>query len=165
MEVFKRLLTGLIGKEIGQDQEVVFQWENMPDSWRFLLFLAIVIFLMYGIFWLYRREIDTCPRGVKFALAALRILTLLVLVVLYLQPSVATVTTSSRKPNIVLIEDASQSMDRTDKYRVKSADSDEIAAGETDEESPLIKMAAANSGYEIQPENVEVSDGLKDAAE
>ena len=34
-----------------------------------------------------------------------------------------------------------------------------------DDFAALIKMAAANSGYEIQPENVEVSDGLKDAAE
>lgn len=34
-----------------------------------------------------------------------------------------------------------------------------------DDFAALIEMAAANAGYEIKPENVEVSDGLKDAAE
>jgi hypothetical protein len=29
----------------------------------------------------------------------------------------------------------------------------------------MIKVQAAMSGYDIEPENVEVSDGLKDAAE
>jgi len=34
-----------------------------------------------------------------------------------------------------------------------------------DDFAAMIKVQAAMSGYEIQPENVEVSDGLKDAAE
>ena len=34
-----------------------------------------------------------------------------------------------------------------------------------DDFAALIEMAAANAGYAIAPENVEVSDGLKDAAE
>ena len=160
MDVFKRFLTWLIGKEIGDDQQVVFQWENMPDSWRFFLFLAIVALLVYGIYWIYRREIDTCPRGVKIALAALRVLTLAVLIVLFLQPSVATLTTSSRKPNIVLIEDASQSMDRTDQYRIKISESDDLAAGDPNAENPLVKMAAATgiSATELQAGTVKRTD-------
>ncbi|MEK9901673.1 MAG: hypothetical protein VW516_13095, partial [Rhodospirillaceae bacterium] len=41
-----------------------------------------------------------------------------------------------------------------------------IGAGHGEDDfASMIKVQAALSGYEIKPENVEVSDGLKDAAE
>jgi hypothetical protein len=130
VNAFSEFLKRLVAKEIGEDQELTFQWGYMPDSWRLFLFIGIVLLLAYGIIWLYRREMNSCPRSVKMTLAVLRLLTLAFLIVLFLQPSIATITTSERKPNIVILEDGSQSLDRTDRYEKKPASADETLAAE-----------------------------------
>ena len=56
MNAFDNFLRQLVGKEIGDDQELVFQWAYMPDSWRLFVFIAIVLLMAWGIFRLYRRE-------------------------------------------------------------------------------------------------------------
>jgi hypothetical protein len=108
----------LVGREPGGDEKVVFQWANLPESWKIFVFIAVVGFLAYAVVWLYRREMESCPRAVKRSLAVVRLLVLAVLVLMFLQPSLSTLTVSRRLPNIALLRDISQSMDRTDSYRI-----------------------------------------------
>ena len=54
----------------------------MPESWGVFVLLFTVMAIVFGVFWMYRREIDTCPMPIKLFMAGLRLATLLFLVAL-----------------------------------------------------------------------------------
>lgn len=110
-------LNWLVGGNADENRVPQLQWLNAPESWGVFVLIGLVIALMFFVFWLYTREIDTCPRRVKLLLAGLRFCVLILLIIIFLRPSISFVETRIRKPNVVLLRDSSQSMQRTDEYR------------------------------------------------
>ncbi len=92
-------------------------WANLPESW--VVFVLIVVVLLIGalVFWLYSREINTCPRPVRLFLACLRFTVLLLLVLMFLKPSVVFRQVNVIKSNIALLRDGSLSFARQDVWR------------------------------------------------
>ncbi len=117
MDFLKSILNWLIGVEETEGRKLVYDFAYKPESWMLFVFIALVALLFFAIFWVYRREMASCPRWVRYSCAVLRAGTLAFLVLLFLQPSVSTMTTVQRKPNIVIARDTSQSLDRIDKYK------------------------------------------------
>ncbi len=93
------------------------QWANMPESWGVFVLVAIIAAIVFGVFWLYRHEIKTCPMPVKLALGGLRLAVLLLLVAMFLKPSVFYQQVNEIKPTITMLRDRSLSFDRGDRYR------------------------------------------------
>lgn len=123
----------LLGQTSGESRE--FAWTNMPAGVGVFLLIIAVAAVLYGVFYLYQREIDTCPRGVKVLLAVLRGMVLLTLAVIFLGPAMISVRERTVHPAIVLARDASSSMDRSDNY-LDSTSAASVAAvlGKTGEE-------------------------------
>ena len=119
--------TLLIGKNsllqwiVGQDPDRAgtprLEWTNLPESWGVFVLLFVVLALVFGVFWMYRREIDTCPMPIKLLMAGLRLATLLFLLALLLRPSVFYQQVTEIKPTIDLLLDSSLSFARGDQYR------------------------------------------------
>lgn len=110
-------LIGFDASRIPPDAEKVeFIWTNMPTSWGVFVLIAAVVAIAAAVIFLYLREIDTCPRGVKLLLAAFRFATLLLLVVIFLGPALRYAQLRTREPYVLVMRDASQSMNTADKY-------------------------------------------------
>ena len=110
------LLEWLVGSDPNGDGTPRLQWMNMPESWGVFVLLLIVVAIVFGVFWLYRREIQTCPMPVKLTMAGLRLAVLLLLVLMWLRPAVFYQQVSEIKPTISLLRDSSLSIEQTDKY-------------------------------------------------
>jgi hypothetical protein len=148
------LLQWLVGSDPDRPGTAKLLWANFPESWGVFVLIAAVAGISYGVFWLYRREINTCPPALKLVLAGLRLMVLLMLVVMFLKPSVFYQQVSETKPTIVMLRDSSLSMDRGDLYREQSeaqrlADSSglnatEIAQGSVKRSTLLNQIMAKN---------------------
>ncbi|MGI9517543.1 MAG: hypothetical protein ACR2NP_10875 [Pirellulaceae bacterium] len=108
--------TWLLGDQQTREGTPQLQWAGMPESWGVFVLIAIVAIIAAFVFWLYTREIDTCPRPVKILLACLRFVVLLLLVLMFLRSSVVFKQVNTIKPNIAVLRDASLSFARKDKY-------------------------------------------------
>ena len=93
------------------------QWLNLPESWGAFLLIGIIGLIVFAVFWLYRREGNTCPQPVKIVLACLRLAVLLMLVAMLLRPSMFYQQVNEIKPNIDMVRDSSLSFARGDNYR------------------------------------------------
>lgn len=91
-------------------------WTNAPQSWGVFVLIAAVLAAALGIFYLYRREIASCPRPVRLVLAGLRTLVLVLLVVVALGPALVYSTRHRVDPVVVVALDDSASMKLADKY-------------------------------------------------
>jgi len=111
--------TWLLGDQQTREGIPQLQWANMPESWGVFVLIALVAAIAALVFWLYLREINTCPRPLKILLACLRFTVLLLLVLMFLQPSVVYKQVTTIKPNIALLRDGSLSFARTDRYADK----------------------------------------------
>ena len=113
----QNLLQRIVGRDPQQAGELKLQWANFPESWGVFVLIAVVAAVAFGVFWLYRREINTCPPTVKWILAGLRLAVLLMLIAMFLKPSLFYQQISELKPNIIFLRDNSLSLARGDKYR------------------------------------------------
>lgn len=102
-------LNWLVGRP-ESDGQVQLQWLNLPSSWGVFVALAIVIAVVFVVFRLYQRENVNGPLWLRPTLLTLRLLTLLFLLLLYLQPSITLVNSVRLRPPIALARDASASM-------------------------------------------------------
>ena len=107
----------LAGEETGRAGTPQMQWANMPESWGVFVLVAIIAAFVFCVFWLYKRELSTCPMPVKWLLASLRLAVLLLLVAMLLKPSMFYQQVNEIKPNINLVRDSSLSFARGDKYQ------------------------------------------------
>jgi hypothetical protein len=89
---------------------------ELLESWRAFLFVGLLLALVYGVFWLYRREINTCPRGMRLLLAAVRALVLVVLAAVLLGPALAIAVRQQVRPHVLVMLDESASMSLPDRY-------------------------------------------------
>ena len=114
-----RGLLWLLGYEQGQSAgsgRPVLELTNEPTSWGVFLLIAVVAAVLWGVFWLYRREIDVCPLWVKMLLAGLRTGVVLLLVIIFLGPALVYLQNRTIQPTLILARDASQSMNTPDAY-------------------------------------------------
>ena len=106
---------------VGGDPEATgtprIQWANMPESWGVFVLIIAIAAIVFGVFWMYRREISTCPMPIKMLMGFLRLAVMLMLVVMYLEPSVFYQKVNLIKPTIAMLRDSSLSFDRGDNYR------------------------------------------------
>ena len=72
--------------------------------------------IVYAIFALYRREMDSCPCGPKWSSPRSRVGVVLLLACIFLGPAVVYLQNRTVQPTIVLARDASQSMNTADNY-------------------------------------------------
>ena len=112
-----RLLEWLVGADPDRAGTPRLQWSNMPESWGVFVLVAILAAVVFGVFWMYRREINTCPMSIKLTMAALRLCVLLLLIMMFLKPSVFYQQVNEIKPTIAMLRDSSLSFDRGDSYR------------------------------------------------
>ncbi|MGI9517047.1 MAG: hypothetical protein ACR2NP_08385, partial [Pirellulaceae bacterium] len=152
--------TWLLGDQATRDGTPQLQWAGMPESWGVFVLIAAIVLICAFVFWLYTREIDTCPRPVKIFLGCLRFTVLLLLVLMFLRPSVVFTQTNTIKANIALLRDISLSFARTDSY----ADSDfarrlaaatgrspqQVASGQATRAELLQEAMANNNGQFVQ---------------
>ena len=77
-------------------------WTNRPDSWGVFVLIAVVAGMLYAVFSIYRRELDTCPRWVKILLACLRAGVVLLLACIFLGPALVYLQNRTIQPTIVV---------------------------------------------------------------
>ncbi|MFK7766562.1 MAG: hypothetical protein AB8B55_05025 [Mariniblastus sp.] len=149
---------------LGEDPERAgtpqLQWANMPESWGVFVLIAAVAAIAFSVFWMYRREIGTCPRWAKIVMACLRLSVLLLLIAMFLKPSVFYQQVNEIKPTIAMLRDSSLSFDRGDRYRsadrvTQLAKATGIPAG--DIESGSIKRSMlVNQAFQKNPKLLEL---------
>ncbi len=105
-----------MGDQASADGTPELVWVGMPESWGVFVLIAIVLLIIAGVFWMYTREIETCPRPLKILLGCMRFAVLLLLVLMFLRPSMVFTTKKVIKPNIVMLRDSSLSFSRKDRY-------------------------------------------------
>ena len=110
-------LEWLVDSDPNGDGSPRLQWMNMPESWGVFVLLLAVVVIVFAVLWMYRRENKTCPMPAKLTMAALRLTVLLMLVLMWLKPSVFYQQVSEIKPTIGFLRDGSLSMKQSDKYK------------------------------------------------
>jgi len=104
-----------------ENAEAELLWTNLPASWGVFVLIAIVAAVLYAVYSLYRRELDSCPPWVKVVLASLRASVVLLLALIFLGPALVYLQHRTIQPTIVLARDASQSMNTADRYADEAA--------------------------------------------
>ena len=153
------LLESIVGNEQGHAGELKLQWTNFPESWGVFVLIAVVAAVVMAVLWMYRREIDTCPQGIKLLMAGMRLAVLFLLIAMFLKPSIFYQQVSEIKPSITVLRDSSMSLARGDKYRdvdqakrlaeLSGLSADEISSGVS------TRVALLSSAMEKHPELVE----------
>ena len=141
------------GEEPGRAGTPQMQWANLPESWGVFVLIAIIGLIAFAVFWLYKREVDTCPMPIKLLLGGIRLTVLMLLVLMLLKPSMFYQQVNEIKPNIDLVRDASLSFARGDRYRDQQRasqlaeslklDSQQVAGGEIGRSAMLNKALAS----------------------
>jgi hypothetical protein len=96
-------------------------WTNLPSSWGVFVLLAAIAAILYTVYAIYRREMESCPLWVRTLLATLRAGVVLLLACIFLGPAVVYLQNRTIQPTIVLARDASQSMNTADAYADEAA--------------------------------------------
>ena len=107
---------GFDQESIPEDADVSFNFANLPESWRVFVFLAVIVLIGWVVYKVYKKESDSCPKGIKRLLFFLRLSVCLVLGVIFLEPSVTYTQSRSLRPIIKILRDSSQSMNINDGY-------------------------------------------------
>ena len=155
-----RFLEWVIGSDPDATGTPKLLWANFPESWGVFVLIAIVAAVIFGVFWMYRREINTCPMPIKLLMAGLRLAVLLMLIGMYLKPSIFYQQVNEIKPTIAWLRDSSLSFDRGDNYRSKDQANqlaaatglaaDEIASGQ------VKRSALLNQAFKKNPKLLEM---------
>lgn len=110
-------LLGVDASTAPEGSTVEFFFSCAPRSWTVFLVLALVAGTIYGVYWLYQREMSTCPPRGRKMLAVLRAAVLLVLILLFMGPGLAITLHRAITPHVVLLMDDSMSMSIRDGYQ------------------------------------------------
>jgi len=111
-------LKSILGVEVGDipDGAVTsFEFANLPSGAAGLVTVLMVLALIGGVFWIYRRE-GSATRGVKLGLATLRALMLLAAIMVILEPILAVDRIEEVDKATVLLIDDSLSLSAKDRY-------------------------------------------------
>ena len=80
---------GFDPSSIPEGAEVELSFNNLPQSWGVFVLIAVVLGLLLLTIRTYRRENPSCPMWAKHLISTFRILVILILLVVYLDPSVS----------------------------------------------------------------------------
>lgn len=109
-------LLGFDAERIPDDADAELSFTHLPESWGVFVLLAAAGCLLYLAYRLYQKESADAPGWVRLLLAALRGLTLLLLIAILLGPSVSYNKVRTIRPVVAVLRDASDSMNQTDVY-------------------------------------------------
>ncbi len=164
----------LLGEQATRDGTPHLQWAGMPESWGVFVLIAVIVLIGAFVFWLYTREIDTCPRPVKIFLACLRFSVLALLLLMFLRPSVVFTQVNTIKSNIAVLRDISLSFARSDSYadpqvaeRLAAATgrtTDQLTAGQATRAELLQEAMSKDDGQFIRQLREKGSLWIKDFA-
>jgi hypothetical protein len=101
----------------GDGGSVEFFLQSAPRSWMALVALVLAAAAVYGVYVLYRTERVGVPRAVRMLLVGLRVATILLLLLVLMQPGAILVRETRRNAEITVLVDTSLSMDMRDTYR------------------------------------------------
>ncbi|MCE9544601.1 MAG: hypothetical protein K8T25_03660 [Planctomycetia bacterium] len=121
-------LLGVDPASVPPDATAQFVFRNAPSSWAVFVLLGVVVILAGMIYYCYRRENDVCPLPARVLLAGLRMLVLLLLVGVYLDPAVYFNQRRVLEPTIWVLRDASQSMASPSDLYLDDRDANVVAA-------------------------------------
>ncbi len=94
---------------------------GLPEGWWRLLGLLVIGGLGCAIFWFYRREARVgAPAALRVGLGCLRSVVVLLLVIVWLEPVIATYTIRTITASVVVLTDVSASMGTVDADRAAS---------------------------------------------
>jgi len=108
-------ILGFDAARIPKGADTEFVWAHAPSSWAAIAAVLAAAGALYVVWWLYRRESGTCPRGVRMLLAGLRIACILVLALVLMGPALAVTLRRSLEPQVVVLLDESLSMSLRDR--------------------------------------------------
>lgn len=102
-----------------EQQQREFELAGAPAGWARLLGLLLLVAMGYVVVWMYRRESRVgAGARLRYALAALRCLVLLLLAVIWTQPVIATYLVRTSRAGVAVLVDVSGSMSIADAPQV-----------------------------------------------
>ncbi len=110
-----------LGFDLGNippDAQWEFVWTSADalGSWRIFAFIGALALLAWFVFYMYRREMDSCPPRARIFLGVIRTLVLLALAVVFLGPAIRVKEIKTRQDVILVLIDESLSMLTADRY-------------------------------------------------
>lgn len=100
---------------ITEERQQVFEFARAPDGWLSLLALAALAALCYAVVWFYRREARMgASQRLRIGLATTRCAVIVLLAVIWLDPSIATYTRQTISATVAVLVDDSASMSIVD---------------------------------------------------
>jgi hypothetical protein len=110
-------ILGIDAGRIPADAQTEWVFTHGVYSWKAFVFVAAALALVYGVFFLYRRERTDCPAIARIFLGLVRALVLLLLLLVFLGPALSIVERKTLRPNVVVMLDESLSMSIRDDYQ------------------------------------------------
>jgi len=102
------------GEQTARNAEIIFT--NLPQSWMVFVLIGAVLALLFLIGLFYWAESKHCSATVRVVLAGLRMAVLFVLLAIFLGPAIRHSQERKLPSQILLLRDASQSMNTPDRY-------------------------------------------------
>ena len=101
----------------GGEIQTEFIWTNAVTSYWVFVYIFAVAAVLYGVFWLYRREMQGTPKVIRMGLAVFRCVVMLLLLIVLLGPALSVSQSQSVEPYILVLIDDSASMRMKDRFR------------------------------------------------
>ena len=120
MQELLRWLCAWKGIQVGDGEEVQFEFSSFPSGGLGLLVLLGLLLVVVLVVFVYRRDGKTLTTGQRIVLGTLRALALLAGAALLLEPNLVAVKRETRPGHTLLLVDTSQSMNQLDAYRRES---------------------------------------------
>lgn len=117
MDGFLRWLAGLGGESLEAGESLRFEFLKLPTGGFGLAALLGFVAVLVAIVLVYRRDAKKLGLGKRTTLAALRILALVFVVLMLLEPNLVKVRKTVRPGEVLMLLDSSQSMTHKDSYR------------------------------------------------
>jgi len=110
-----------LGFDLGNippDAQWEFVWTSADalGSWRIFAFIGALLLMGWFVFYMYRREMDSCPMKARIFLGVVRSLVLLTLAIVFLGPAIRVKEIKIRQDVILVLIDESLSMLTPDRY-------------------------------------------------
>ena len=116
----KELLLKILGIDPFNDASM-YDWKisfaNAKTSFHKLVFLLLAAALVFGVWWVYKREPDYCPVKKKRWMAFFRSMGVLILLLIVANPVLAVLMHGTVRGKVVVLVDDTKSMSRIDKYK------------------------------------------------
>ncbi|MEM9586922.1 MAG: VWA domain-containing protein [Planctomycetota bacterium] len=93
--------------------QVIYEWARaatLDGWWTWAIVALVIIALIYGCLWLYRRDVVELSRPIRWTLMTLRLAAVVALIIFFFSPQRRSERTVTRSSEVVVLVDTSQSM-------------------------------------------------------